>query len=288
MDYTDNEYNQYLDDEHWSREETDHLFDLCKTYDLRFYIVHDRWNSGMYKPRTIDELKDRYYKVAGILQQQKAANNNNSQKHADGANDVADVFVFDMEHEQKRREQLNKLLSRTIEQIKEEDYLIEELKKIEIRKRERDRKSQNLTQLLNVTDTTTTTFNSRQATHTTPTTPTTTTTATNKSSQKSRKNSLNDTTSTADLLSNNKEPKSMKKSLIFKVLKLGPNGNTESIGYCICFKAVVESAGIKFPDNKTAGTSLRSYKVSAGFFINRNRCTYINLFFNMKNKTKQR
>ena len=219
MDYTDNEYNQYLDAEHWSREETDHLFDLCKTYDLRFYIVHDRWDSGMYKPRTIDELKDRYYKVAGILQQQKAANNNNnnSQKHADGANDVADVFVFDMEHEQKRREQLNKLLSRTIEQIKEEEYLIEELKKIEIRKRERDRKSQNLTQLLNVTDTTTTTFNSRQTTQATPTTPTTTTTTTtNKSSQKSRKNSLNDT-ATADLLSN-KEPKSMKKSLIFKVL----------------------------------------------------------------------
>jgi hypothetical protein len=27
------------------------------------------------------------------------------------------------------------------------------------------------------------------------------------------------------------------------------------------FKAVVESAGIKFPDNKTAGVSLRSYKV---------------------------
>ena len=30
---------------------------------------------------------------------------------------------------------------------------------------------------------------------------------------------------------------------------------------CVCAKAVVDSAGIKFPDNKVSGVSLRSYKM---------------------------
>ncbi len=192
-DYTDSEYGQYLEDEHWTKQETDYLFDLCKTYDLRFYIIHDRWDSETHRVRTIDQLKDRYYKTVGTLQKIKQVD--------------ADVFVFDVEHEQKRREQLNKLLSRTAEQIKEEEFLVEELKKIEIRKRERDRKSQNLSQLLSVT----TDAQSESPSNRQPQ-------ASTKSTVKSRKSSLNDSVSNlapAELL--NKEPKSTKKSLIFKV-----------------------------------------------------------------------
>lgn len=69
--YTNIEYEQYLKDEAWTREETDYLFELCKTYDLRFFIIHDRWDLSRFenaKTRSIDELKDRYYKVTGILQ----------------------------------------------------------------------------------------------------------------------------------------------------------------------------------------------------------------------------
>lgn len=69
--YTDAEYEQYLKDEAWSKEETDHLFELCQTYDLRFFIIHDRWDPSRFadaKSRSIDELKDRYYKVTGIMQ----------------------------------------------------------------------------------------------------------------------------------------------------------------------------------------------------------------------------
>lgn len=69
--YTDAEYEQHLKDEGWSKEETDYLFDLCQTYDLRFFIIHDRWDASKFengKNRSIDELKDRYYKVTGIMQ----------------------------------------------------------------------------------------------------------------------------------------------------------------------------------------------------------------------------
>ncbi len=60
----------------------------------------------------------------------------------------AQVYVFDLEHEQKRREQLEKLFNRTKEQVEDESYLIEELKKIEIRKKERERKQQDVNKLL--------------------------------------------------------------------------------------------------------------------------------------------
>jgi DNA methyltransferase 1-associated protein 1 len=58
------------------------------------------------------------------------------------------TYVFDLEHEQKRREQLEKLFNRTKEQIKEESYLIEELKRIELNKKERERKQQDVNKLL--------------------------------------------------------------------------------------------------------------------------------------------
>jgi DNA methyltransferase 1-associated protein 1 len=70
--YTDQEYTQYLNtDESWTKAETDHLFDLCKRYDLRFFIIHDRWDPSLFpagKERSIDELKDRYYKITALLQ----------------------------------------------------------------------------------------------------------------------------------------------------------------------------------------------------------------------------
>lgn len=62
------------------------------------------------------------------------------------------MFVFDLEHEQKRREQLEKLFSRTKEQVEEEHYLLEELRKIEARKKERERRSHDVNKLLTAVD----------------------------------------------------------------------------------------------------------------------------------------
>ena len=61
----------------WTREETDYLFELCKTYDLRFLIIADRYDYDG-KSRSIEvmhhchfracscqiqDLKERYYSV---------------------------------------------------------------------------------------------------------------------------------------------------------------------------------------------------------------------------------
>ncbi|GAB5360422.1 hypothetical protein AAMO2058_000626600 [Amorphochlora amoebiformis] len=44
LQYTDAEYEKHLRDPKWSKAETDRLFSLCKQFDLRFLVIHDRFN----------------------------------------------------------------------------------------------------------------------------------------------------------------------------------------------------------------------------------------------------
>lgn len=62
------------------------------------------------------------------------------------------MYAYDAEHERKRKEQLTKLFVRTPKQIEEEQMLLNELKKIEARKKERDRKTQDLQKLISQAD----------------------------------------------------------------------------------------------------------------------------------------
>jgi len=36
----------FKDDPRWTREETDKLWQMCKTFDLRFHIIADRWEGS--------------------------------------------------------------------------------------------------------------------------------------------------------------------------------------------------------------------------------------------------
>ncbi|XP_041357054.1 DNA methyltransferase 1-associated protein 1-like [Gigantopelta aegis] len=139
--YSDLEYQQHLHDDNWPRQETDHLFDLCKRFDLRFIIIHDRWNKEKYRDRSIEDLKERYYNVCNILAKVRAPQGIEPK-----------IRVFDAEHERRRKSQLMKLFDRTHEQVEEEENLITELKKIELRKREREKKTQDLQKLIIAAD----------------------------------------------------------------------------------------------------------------------------------------
>lgn len=57
--YTNTEYTQHLVTNNWTRGETDHLFDLCRRFDLRFIIVHDRWDRTKFSNRSVEDLKER-------------------------------------------------------------------------------------------------------------------------------------------------------------------------------------------------------------------------------------
>ena len=59
--FNDAEYNNHLQADGWTRQETDHLLDLCGRFDLRFLVVHDRWDRATFKTqRTVEDLKVRH------------------------------------------------------------------------------------------------------------------------------------------------------------------------------------------------------------------------------------
>nr|CAD7392736.1 unnamed protein product [Timema cristinae] len=139
--YTDTEYSQHLQTEMWSKPETDHLFELCRRFDLRFIVIKDRWDRDRFPDRSVEDLKERYYNVCGILTKAKA-----------GSSHEGKIYVFDADHERRRKEQLKRLFERTTEQIEEEQTLLNELRKIEARKKEREKKQQDLQKLITAAD----------------------------------------------------------------------------------------------------------------------------------------
>ncbi|XP_048757719.2 DNA methyltransferase 1-associated protein 1-like isoform X1 [Ostrea edulis] len=139
--YSDLEYQQHLHDDNWTRQETDFLFDLCKRFDLRFILIHDRWNRDKFPNRSVEDIKERYYGICNTLSKVRIPQGTEPK-----------IRAFDAEHERKRKQQLIKLFDRTPEQVEEEEHLIAELKKIELRKKEREKKTQDLQKLITAAD----------------------------------------------------------------------------------------------------------------------------------------
>lgn len=136
--YNDHEYNTFLLCDQWTREETDYLMQMCTRFDLRFIVIHDRWERNRFKTeRSVEDLKERYYFVHNQLEKARA-NTTNPPK----------LKEYDAIHEKKRKEQLLKLYNRTKEQIEEEQNLLNELKKIEQKKKERERKMLDLQKIM--------------------------------------------------------------------------------------------------------------------------------------------
>jgi len=140
--FSDMEYQQLLHDESWSRAETDHLFDLAKRFDLRFIVIKDRWDEERFPNRSVEDLKERYYNISNSLAKNRAPTGT-----------APKIRQFDAEHERRRKEQLIKLFNRTEEEVEEEQNLITELRKIETRKKEREKKTLDLQKLISAADT---------------------------------------------------------------------------------------------------------------------------------------
>ncbi|KAG8507662.1 DNA methyltransferase 1-associated protein 1 [Galemys pyrenaicus] len=190
--YSEQEYQLYLHDDAWTKAETDHLFDLSRRFDLRFVVIHDRYDHQQFKKRSVEDLKERYYHICAKLANVRAVPGTDLK-----------IPVFDAGHERRRKEQLERLYNRTPEQVAEEEYLLQELRKIEARKKEREKRSQDLQKLITAADTT----------------------------AEQRRT----------------ERKAPKKKLPQKKEAEKP--------------AVPETAGIKFPDFKSAGVTLRSQRM---------------------------
>ena len=120
--YTDDEYEQLLKRDDWSKSETDHLMYLCLKYDLRWPVIVDRFE--LTPPRTTEQLQERYY---GIVSKIKA--------HRAGATEAQmtnEAYTkFDVTFQKARRTQLELALRKLKGEEEEEAALKEELKNIE-------------------------------------------------------------------------------------------------------------------------------------------------------------
>ena len=87
----------------------------------------------------MEDLKARYYEVVRRLIAARTPPGQEPQ-------DVPPSY--DCEHEKNRKEQLIKLFDRTPEEVEEEEVLVAQLKKIESRKKEREKKSHDLNKLI--------------------------------------------------------------------------------------------------------------------------------------------
>ncbi|KAK1292185.1 hypothetical protein QJS10_CPB17g00974 [Acorus calamus] len=118
--YTDEEYEKYLTDPTWTKEETDQLFEMCQQFDLRFLLIADRFPSS----RTVEELKNRYYAVSRALLVAKAPSSGDVSNHPLVKN------PYNMSQEVERKRALTAVLSQTRQQERKDAEILAEAKRI--------------------------------------------------------------------------------------------------------------------------------------------------------------
>lgn len=142
-EYTLEQYDKHFKHDDWTKEETDYLMRLASDYDLRWILIADRYDpeelhasqaheDGMdlakqYGPRTMEQLKSRYYQIAAQdleIKTPKASMNPSEFALYEKMRN------FDPEIEAKRKMMAEKLFERTKEEADEERALLEELSRI--------------------------------------------------------------------------------------------------------------------------------------------------------------
>ena len=121
-------------DPSWSEEETDFLYELLARFDLRFIVVHDRFNNQEtnYR-RSIEEIKERYYSISRRLLELRGDHNHPLVKKP-----------YNFEYEVKRKNNLEKIFVRTPDQCTQEKKLLEEIKSLEQKIKKEEKEQRNL------------------------------------------------------------------------------------------------------------------------------------------------
>ncbi|RDI85151.1 hypothetical protein Vi05172_g4680 [Venturia inaequalis] len=151
--FTDEEYSTHLRSTEWTREETDYMLGLVKDYSQKWPIIYDRYewtapqvdssqkfaNQEDYlkavmksKPhgRKLEQIKARYYEIWAKTLALKAggmANMNETEFQLHEA-----LTKYNPDTEVQRKDLAWALHKRTLEEIREEEYLLSELQRIAI------------------------------------------------------------------------------------------------------------------------------------------------------------
>ncbi|KAL8758713.1 MAG: hypothetical protein Q9199_001290 [Rusavskia elegans] len=140
--YSDEQYDAQLKNEDWTKDETDYLVDLAYEFDLRWVVIADRYDyqppqimqqghpmgiTNTPKHRTMEDMKARYYQVAAIAM--ALVNRLTSMSESEFAIHEK-MTKFDPTLETKRKQFAEGMLSRSRDEIQEEEILLSELKRI--------------------------------------------------------------------------------------------------------------------------------------------------------------
>ncbi|CAN6655291.1 SWR1-complex protein 4 [Trichomonascus vanleenenianus] len=138
------DYDKKFKDEDWSFEETKYLFDLCREYDLRWLVVHDRyWFKRVEKslPKPIKEEQQKSKEEEPSKKDEKDKDGDVEMKESDAKND-AKSSTNDMKNSNTKEEDANSaneeedkkdkeegkeekiVTSRPLEDIKERFYTV--------------------------------------------------------------------------------------------------------------------------------------------------------------------
>lgn len=148
--YSDDQYTANLEHQDWTKEETDYLMEVVKEFDLRWPLIWDRYD---YKPsdgsasspaadstavvpasnptdgssRTMEDLKSRYYEIAAKMMavQKPAQYMTQSEYNLHGI-----MANFNPDKERQRKAFVTNALMRSREEVREEEALLFEVRRI--------------------------------------------------------------------------------------------------------------------------------------------------------------
>lgn len=109
------------DSDFWSYEETAYLFDLCKSFELKWHVIYDRYNYAT--NRSQEDLKEQFYRICKCIYTDDT-NSNPALTEALG--------TFSKSKEVERKQYLERLLKRTPAEIAEEESLVIEARRFEL------------------------------------------------------------------------------------------------------------------------------------------------------------
>ncbi|KAA8495688.1 DNA methyltransferase 1-associated protein 1 [Porphyridium purpureum] len=143
--------------EPWTKADTDVLFELCKRFDLRFPVIHDRWPDHCTK-RTLDELRDRYYSVARKIFEVRSKLTGHAAAKAQPSGALlrhAQAILqnpFDIEYELIRKDQLEVQFRRDKMELMKEEQLISRARAIDAQRKRALKEKQRLQKLLQISN----------------------------------------------------------------------------------------------------------------------------------------
>ncbi|KAI1130121.1 hypothetical protein F5Y10DRAFT_236688 [Nemania abortiva] len=163
--YSEDQYNSNLVSDDWTKDETDYLFDLVRDFDLRWPLIWDRYEytpqsrgivkketdmdgSGLDKAivpapktRTMEDLKKRYYDVAAkMMAVQKPV-----QYMTQAEFSLHEMMAnFSTTQEIQRKKFAQDALSRSIDEAREEEQLLIEVRRIVARQQKLNVERQDL------------------------------------------------------------------------------------------------------------------------------------------------